>query len=958
MSFIIARLLFGFAVILAAINPFPNESFAQLGTPLGANHPELSWYQFETEHFVIIYHDGLDSIAHRAAPVAEETYRVVTTNLQTPVAGKTKIYISDNDEIKNAFAFSDDHIFLWLRGILDDLPHAIRSSGSSKWLRTVITHEFTHIVIAHATKSWTDLIAGFDNVPRWFNEGMARYMEPDGWTDDLDVALRVATISDHLNFDPEDYLGGVLLYEGGQSLVRYIAYAYGDSSLVRILKHRGGLGLYDFNSAVQHVTKHSLAEIYAEWHKYLTVYYATAYGQHDETKDVGRRIHPGLDIVEAARLEPDGKQIAIVGKEDPETPRGIYVMRNDTTEAEEVFSQPGIEPYLSWSIDGRSLFFSKMRFGSHADLEYDLYKLNVESGDITRLTTDGRYEYPESAHRTDQLVVVHTNQGGAELELLSGAGQRLKSLTHFNDTHVQLYSPRWSPNDSTIACGIFRADGERDIALIDVQSGVIQYLSEGSINDRYPVWSPKGDTLIFVSHATGIPNLYRTIPSIPSPRAISDIASDIQPWDWPRDKDSLLVSSFDSKNEVSLYWYPASHEVQRNTPTPTREKYGAWRNMHWPLVTRPEDSIPGTPTSRTSDYNSLTHITPLFVLPIVGSDRDRSGDGGTRFGLTAAFADPMGKHAVGLFLDWGTASNRFGYDVSYLNEQLGFGIFGEYGDLLSFAGVIDNNSYYERTNRWSLGITKAFPAPDDLAKLHLVSLGFAHRALEPWNSSEFDSTPTLLKPIAATLNEATISYLFTSRDFVTSLSAIHADKAFKSDLTYTRYRFFGDLEFPLGDRAELAFVGRAIAQTGDMLPQEFVGFSPYDFFQGGFSIIADRSSDRMRGIRRYDYGNRLVIFSPELREPDFLVSSLVPLLGAFHPMLIEFFDLGSVWYGEAPTNQTNVETTPLAKTHWLKSYGIELRAGADNIFEVSFGVGWELTHAAKPDFYFRVVGGI
>ncbi len=943
---------------MSAVLLFPNSSQAQLGSPLGAGHPELTWRQIETEHFLIIYYEGLDTIAQKIAPVAEEAYRVVTTNLQTPLQGKTKIYVSDNDEIKNAFAFSDDHIFIWLRGILDDLPYSIRSSGTSKWLRTVITHEFTHIVIAHATKSWTDIIAGLDNVPRWFNEGMARFMEPDGWTDDLDMALRVATISDRLNFDNDDYLSGVLIYEGGQSLVRFIAMNYGDSSLVHILKHRSALGLYDFDEAVLKVTKHSLSEIYGEWHKYLTVYYGTSYGQHDDMKDIGRKIRSGLEIVETARLEPDGKKIAIIGKEDVETPQGIYVMLNDTTEAEKIFAQPGVEPSLSWSLDGRHLLFSKLRFGPHADLEHDIYKLSIESGDIERLTTDGRYEYPEAAHRTDQFVAVHYHQGGADLDLLSGNGTKIRSLTRFNDPHVQLYAPRWSPDDATVACSIFRANGKRDIALISVANAEIKYLTDDSINDRYPIYSSKGDSIVYVSHASGISNLYRSPVSKLDARPISDIASNIQAWDWPRSKDSLLVTSFDSKNKVSLYWYPASHEVKASPVAQPRQKYGAWRTVHWPLITRTEDSIPAAHLGTAEAYNSLAHISPLFVLPFIGSDRSRTGAGGTRFGLTSALADPMGKHALGLLLDYGDASNRFGFDISYLNSQLGFTILAEYGDLQSFAGVIDNKSYYERDDRWTLGLSKAFSAPDDLSKLHVLSIGFAHRGLEPWNLAEFASTPLSLKPISASINQVVISYFYTSREFVTSLSATHADKALRSDLNFTRYRFLGDYAFPLGGNAELAFVGRAVAQTGDLLPQEFVGFTSYDFFQGGFTFISDRTSDRMRGIRRYYYGNRMAIFSPELREPDFLFGKLVPLVGAFHPTLVEFFDLGSVWYGDHPTNQPNVDVTPLSKTHWLQSYGLELRAGAENIFEVSFGVGWEVAHAPQPDFYLRVVGGL
>ncbi|HEX5315761.1 MAG TPA: hypothetical protein VFX22_03835, partial [Candidatus Kapabacteria bacterium] len=87
-------------------------SRAQLLGITGANHPELHWKELETDHFVLIYHQGLDSIVRVAAPIAEEVYHVVTTNLETALPGKIRIYFSDNDEERNAFTFGDKYIFI------------------------------------------------------------------------------------------------------------------------------------------------------------------------------------------------------------------------------------------------------------------------------------------------------------------------------------------------------------------------------------------------------------------------------------------------------------------------------------------------------------------------------------------------------------------------------------------------------------------------------------------------------------------------------------------------------------------------------------------------------------------------------------------------------------------------------------------------------------------------------
>ena len=38
------------------------------------NHPELEWFEIETEHFLITHHNGAEAFARRVAVIAEEVY--------------------------------------------------------------------------------------------------------------------------------------------------------------------------------------------------------------------------------------------------------------------------------------------------------------------------------------------------------------------------------------------------------------------------------------------------------------------------------------------------------------------------------------------------------------------------------------------------------------------------------------------------------------------------------------------------------------------------------------------------------------------------------------------------------------------------------------------------------------------------------------------------------------------
>jgi hypothetical protein len=940
---------------------------AQLLGVTGANHPELQWQQIETEHFILVYHQGLDSIVRTAAPIAEEVYRVVTTNLQTPLSEKTRIYFSDNDEERNAFAFQDDYIFVWMRGILDDNLFSIRSSGTSKWLRSVITHEFTHIVIAHATYTWVDAVFPSLGVPRWFNEGMARYMEPDGWTNDLDIPLRTAAVSSKLHLGLEDFLGGVILYEGGQSLVRYIAATYGDSALVSILKHREpSLFPYDFETAVKAATNHSLSEIYDEWHKVLNVYYNTQFGQKEDVEDIARKIPTHLAIVGAARLAPDGKRIAILGKRTVDASSKLYILANDTgSEPTLVTDEPGIEPYLSWSPDGKYLLFSKIRFGDHGDLVYDIYRCDAESGDLNRISSNERLEYPDWSPDGSTIVAAQFERSGSDLVLLDANGQHLRHLTTFHDDNVDVYSPRWSPDGKQIAFSIFRKNGMRDVATVDINSHEIHYLTDDSINDRYPIWSPTGDSILFLSFQNGNPDLYAMPSASPMMHGVSarsqlreltDVASNVLACDWPKGKDSILVTSFTSRNSVQLFWLRADRSADPTQILPLASKYSSWRTVHWPLITGTPDTLPQAFITGPYDYNSLGHIRPLFILPFAATDLTHAGAPGTQWGAFTLLSDEMQKHLIEAYMLYGDVSNKLSYAIEYENNQLLPNLFFGAADAINFRDVLQDIPYYEHDRSFNVGANFTFHTPNSTVDIHNLFVGAKWNDLTPWNPSQFANVDSNERPIAARLLIIGGVYSYLSDLFQFGLIANHSDKALGSDLTRTQLRtaIHKEFAFDEDENFELAFIARGAANFGDELPQDALGFYKYDDFDGGFNLTTLEERDRLPGIRRYYYGNRLLSGAIEFREADNVLSAFVPILKTFNPQLVEFFDLGSTWYANAPTNNPDVTITQLAGTEWLKTAGVALRSELGFEFDLEGGVGWELVRNSSADFFIRI----
>jgi hypothetical protein len=316
----------------------------------------------------------------------------------------------------------------------------------------------------------------------------------------------------------------------------------------------------------------------------------------------------------------------------------------------------------------------------------------------------------------------------------------------------------------------------------------------------------------------------------------------------------------------------------------------------------------------------------------------------------------MQKHLFEPFAWYGDASNRLSYGFNYQNSQLLPTINVGAQNVVEFKDVIQDVAYYEHTQSANLGIDFTLHTPNSLLDIHNIFVGGQWENFQPWNASQFDSVAANRQPIAARMIELGAGYSYLSTLFQIGVAGEHADKAFGSDLTRTRLRVFLHKQFPLGDedRNQLAFILHGSADYGDELPQDFLGFYKYDAFEEGFNLATIHERDRLRGIRRYYYGNRLVSGTLELREADEFFSNLVPLIKEFRPQLVEFLDMGSTWYANAPANNPTVTVTPLAQTQWLKTAGIELRSEIGFDASIEGGAGWELVKNSSADFFIRI----
>jgi len=154
----------------------------------------------------------------------------------------------------------------------------------------------------------------------------------------------------------------------------------------------------------------------------------------------------------------------------------------------------------AWSADGR-----KIAYTSYRDNRAGLYILNPFEGEITEVVSKGTNFAPTFSHDGKKLAFCSTaKEGNPEIYVATSDGNNIKRLT-FNDAIDT--APSWSPTGREIA---FTSDrgGTPQIYIMDAEGSNIRRVSFGGSYHDGPAWSPTGDRIAYVSRVDQIFDIY------------------------------------------------------------------------------------------------------------------------------------------------------------------------------------------------------------------------------------------------------------------------------------------------------------------------------------------------------------------------------------------------------------------------------------------------------------------
>ncbi len=504
------------------------DANAQFGVPFAR------YRTFETEHFILTFEVGLEDYARRAAARAEAAHPRLARAYGSTPRGKIRLVIVDQGDLFNGSATPapTNRIVAFAHTPVEgDLVY------TDDPIDLLVTHELAHVFhLDEARRGWRLLRGAFGRsdltFPHFFDgsyliEGLATFYE-SRLTDGGRVSgarfpetLRAWLLEtqgpqlDEAESDPgawpldRHYVLGSLFFE-------HVAERYGEHATPAWMARRAG----SFGSIVSRGA--GVGDLFGgrslsqEWKDWIA-------GQRDEAlrlRDQLRASPPGLAATARLcgvahqtsfpRASPDGSAIAFFSTDEGRQPLGLYVADLESCRPRRIVRVDGAHAF-AWAPDGRSIVLSQMTLVDNARRFGDLFRVDIASGAVSRLTRSARLASPDLHPSGRTLVAVQYQSDKSRLVSVEAQSGALSPLTEFSSETA--WGPaRWSPDGTRLAALRFTRGASFDLVLLSADGRLLQALTDDRALEGVPEWdasAPAGiGRLLFTSDRTGLRELY------------------------------------------------------------------------------------------------------------------------------------------------------------------------------------------------------------------------------------------------------------------------------------------------------------------------------------------------------------------------------------------------------------------------------------------------------------------
>lgn len=638
--------------------------------------PSLKWKTLETPHFSIHFHDGLEEIAKRFAPMAEEVHEKLIPIIKHKPDLKTNVLLLDTADYGNGWAtvFLDPEVTLYLT----DWSTNLNPSKYDIWLKFLFTHEYTHILhldIVEGGASLFKFLFGrviFPNAlePEFIIEGLATYMETKhtqagrGRDPRWDMMMRMDILEDNIKSIDQAAVNtvlwpmGHLRYIYGVEFLKYLAETYGEDKLITLTHIYGDfLFSYGIDGAFLFLYRKSLSMLWNEWLDHLREKYRKqrdGLGKLTEPKLITRFGYYNLK----PKWSKDSNLI-FYQQNNADVYPNIRAVDPKSGRDEKIFEGKVFANNLSLDPTGKKLLFSKFNTYKNYYSYRDLYIFDLGKRKLSRLTEGMRVGDADFSPEGSQIVFVKNEKGTQSLMIMGNDGSNPRLLCSY-EANVQYFSPRWSPDGKRIAVAKWTPGGEQKIYLVDPETGKQERLTyeKDLTSEANPSFSPDGNYLFFDSDRTGIVNLYAYHLKSKRLFQVTNVLGGAMMPDVSPDGEKIAYVSYSSKGYDIAVMEVEPDEWKEVLET--RTEAGNSKLKARSSIQHPALSI----DTNIHDYNPIPTLLPKFWLPL-----NYYNENGVQTYIYTGGRDVLGQHYFEIKYGYDEKASRSQYNLVYVNNQ-------------------------------------------------------------------------------------------------------------------------------------------------------------------------------------------------------------------------------------------------------------------------------------------------
>ena len=179
----------------------------------------------------------------------------------------------------------------------------------------------------------------------------------------------------------------------------------------------------------------------------------------------------------------------------------IYSMNADGTNVTRLTSNGANDVEPAISPDGTKVVFQTTRDGNN-----EIYVMSIDGSSQTNRTNNPAHDYsPRWSPDGARIVFVSTRTGSQEIFTMNADGTEVTQLTH---NAFSEWNPAYSPDGAKIAYHTDR-DGNYEVYAMNADGSNQTRLTSNAAFDDYPVWSPDGTQIVFHSTRDGNDEVYK-----------------------------------------------------------------------------------------------------------------------------------------------------------------------------------------------------------------------------------------------------------------------------------------------------------------------------------------------------------------------------------------------------------------------------------------------------------------